>query len=688
MQDVKQIRNTVILGHGNSGKTTLAEALLYNAGVVNRLGKVDDGTAAMDFEPEETKRKITIGASTAHVSWKKNDLFLIDTPGDDNFVNETANAVQVADSAVLTIGAVLGVRNQTERFVDYVLAKRLPRLIAITKMDRERANFTKTINEIRDNFSLTPVILHAPIGEEQDFRGVVDLVDNKAWFFAADNSGKVEPGEIPQDLADELQGMRESLMEQVAETDDDLIEVFLEEGELTVEQLKEGLVKAVHAGMVTPVSACSALNNKGATFILDAIADLLPSPDQCTAWVGSDPKTEDPVERKGLAEEPFSALVFKTTADPFAGRLTLFRVCSGTLAGDDFYNASKDVTERHSNLYIMNGKEQTQVDKAIPGMIVAVAKLKETTTGDTLCDAAHPIIYDLGEPMSPVISYAVNAKKGDEEKLFSSISRMLDEDRTLKLVREAQTHETLLSGVGQVHLEVIKEKIKRKFGVEIDLSVPKVPYRETIKAKARVQGKHKKQSGGRGQFGDCWIEIEPLPRGGLYEFLDEIVGGVIPQQYRPAVDKGIQEAMEKGVIAGYPFVDIRVHLVDGSYHSVDSSEMAFKVAGSLAFKKAVLEASPVLLEPIMSMKIMVGKDHVGDVMGDLNSRRGKVLGMDSAAKYEVIEAQVPQSEILLYALDLTSMTGGRGTFSVAFSHYEEVPKHVSEKIIAASGAEG
>ncbi|MDH4319193.1 MAG: GTP-binding protein, partial [Desulfobulbaceae bacterium] len=362
MQDVKQIRNAVILGHGNSGKTTLAEALMYNAGVVNRLGKVDDGTAAMDFEPEETKRKITIGASVAHVPWKKKDLFLIDTPGDDNFVNETANAVQVADSAVLTIGAVLGVRNQTERFVDYVLAKRLPRLIAITKMDRERANFTKTINEIRDNFSLTPVVIHAPIGEEQDFRGVVDLVDNKAWFFAADNSGKVEPGEIPHDLADELQGMRESLMEQVAETDDDLIEVFLEEGELTVEQLKEGLVKAVHAGKVTPVSACSALNNKGATFILDAITDLLPSPDQCPAWMGSDPKTEEPVERKGLVQEPFSALVFKTMADPFAGRLTLFRVCSGTLAGDDFYNASKDVSERHGNLYIMKGKEQVQVE--------------------------------------------------------------------------------------------------------------------------------------------------------------------------------------------------------------------------------------------------------------------------------------------------------------------------------------
>ena len=369
------------------------------------------------------------------------------------------------------------------------------------------------------------------------------------------------------------------------------------------------------------------------------------------------------------------------------GGSTIFRVFSGTLAGDSFYNASKETSERFGQLYIMEGKEQKQIDQAVPGMIVAVAKLKETVTGDTLCTEAKSIVYDRLVPLNTVISYAVSATKGDEEKLFSSITRMLDEDLTLKLTRQQETHEVLISGVGQVHLEVIGEKMRRKFGVEMELKMPKVPYRETIKGKARVQGKHKKQSGGRGQFGDCWIEMEPMPRGGGYEFLDKIVGGVIPRQYRPAVDKGIQEAMEKGVIAGYPFVDVRISLVDGSYHAVDSSEMAFKVAGSLAFKKAVKEANPVLLEPIMEVAVQVPKDFVGDVMGDMNSRRGKVLGMDSAGKLEVINAQVPQKEIMLYAPDLTSMTGGRGTFQVRFSHYEEVPAHLAQKIIAEAKVE-
>jgi len=399
------------------------------------------------------------------------------------------------------------------------------------------------------------------------------------------------------------------------------------------------------------------------------------------------PKNQEDIERPGTIDAPFSAQVFKTMADPFAGRLTIFRVFSGILKGDSFYNASKDTTERFGQLFVMSGKEQKPVEAAIPGMVIAVAKLKETTTGDTLCEGANPIVYPMLEPLPPVIAYAVSAKKGDEEKLFSSISRLLDEDLTLKLNREQQTHETLLSGVGQVHLEVTSEKIKRKFGVELELHPPKVPYRETLKGRTTVQGKHKKQSGGRGQFGDCTIEMEPLARGEFFEFVDKIVGGVIPQQYRPAVEKGILEAMEKGVIAGYPFVDLKVSLIDGSYHNVDSSEMAFKIAGSLAFKKGVMEAQPVLLEPIVEMEVRVPKDFVGDVMGDLNSRRGRVLGMDSTAKYEVVSAHVPQAEILLYALDLTSMTGGLGTFIVQFSHYEEVPTHIADKIIADYQAE-
>ena len=687
MHDVKQIRNAVLIGHGNSGKTTLAEALLFTAGTIKRLGRVDDGSASMDFEPEETKRHITISTAFSHLAWKKRDVFLADTPGDDNFFNEVRFAARVADSAILTVGAVIGVRNQTEKFVDTIRERNLPCLICITKMDRERANFAKTLDQIRTTFDLNPVVLYLPIGAEDNFRGVVDIAGRKAWFFKTDGSGQSEAGAIPDDLIEEAETLRDNLMEYVAETDDDLIEKFLEEGTLTDQELRQGLARAVQAGKIAPVCACAPLANLGTSQVLDAIADLLPSPDQRPAEVGTNPKSKDLEERPGTADAPFSAQVFKTMADPFAGRLTIFRVFSGILAGDTFYNSSKETSERFGQLYIMEGKEQKQIDRAVPGMIVAVAKLKETVTGDTLCVEAKPIVYDRLSPQPTVISYAVSANRGDEEKLFSSITRLLDEDLTLKLIRQQQTHEILISGVGQVHLEVIGEKLRRKFGVEMELKMPKVPYRETIKGRARVQGKHKKQSGGRGQFGDCWIEMEPMPRGGGYEFLDKIVGGVIPQQYRPAVDKGIQEAMEKGVIAGYPFVDVRISLVDGSYHTVDSSEMAFKVAGSLAFKKAVQEANPVLLEPIMEVAIQVPKEFVGDVMGDLNSRRGKVLGMDSADKCEVINAHVPQKEILLYAPDLTSMTGGRGTFQVKFSHYEEVPSHLAQKIIAEAKVE-
>ena len=679
MYDVKQIRNTVILGHGNSGKTTLAEALLFTAGAVKRLGKVDDGTASMDFEEEEIKRQVSTSAAFNHLNWKKNEIFLIDTPGDDNFVNEAKFAAQVTDSALLVVGAVLGVRNQTERFVDFVQDRRLPCLICISKMDRERANFKKTVDEIKESFDLNPVVLYLPIGAESNFKGVVDIVGNRALLFKDD--GKVETGDIPEDMADEVASMRESLMEYVAETDDDLIEKFLEEGELTDEDLVSGLASGVRKGQIAPVFACAALNNAGSSVILDGITDLLPSPDQRPTVMGTDPRTGDLIERPGTTDAPFSAQVFKTMADPFAGRLTIFRVFSGTLQGDSFYNSSKEISERFGQLFLMEGKEQKPVDKVVPGMIVAVAKLKETTTGDTLCDEADPILYDRLEPMPPVISYAVSATK-DEEKLFAALTRLLDEDLTLQLTREQQTHEVLISGVGQIHLEAIKEKLKRKFGVEMELAIPKIPYRETLKGKTTVQGKHKKQSGGRGQYGDCTIELEPLPRGEQFEFVDKIVGGVIPQQYRPAVEKGILEAMEKGVIAGYPFVDLKVTLIDGSFHNVDSSEMAFKIAGSLAFKKGVQEANPILLEPIMEMEIRVDKEHVGDVMGDLNSRRGKVLGMDSADKYEIVNAQVPQAEIQLYAPDLTSMTGGRGSFTVRFSHYEEVPAHIAEKIIA------
>jgi len=682
MQDAGQIRNTVIVGHGNSGKTTLAEAMLFTAGVSNRLGRVDDGSSLMDFEPEETRRNVSISTAFHHLKWNKKEIFLTDTPGDDNFVNETKFAVRVADSAVLTIGAVLGVRNQTRRFVDFVQERHLPRIICITRMDRERANFKKTIDEIKENFDLKPVVLYLPIGTEESFTGVVDIVANRGLYFTDDSSGKVTPGEIPAGMGGEVSALREKLMELVAETDDDLIERFLEEGELSREELRDGLKAAVLAAKLTPVCAVAALKNRGTSVLLDAITNLLPSPQERPAKLGIDSAGEL-VERKGMAGQPFSAQVFKTMADPFAGRLTIFRVFSGTLSGDSFYNSTKGVSERFGHLFIMEGKEQKTVDTAIPGMIVAVAKLKETGTGDSFCDEHKEdnILYEPLEPMPPVISYAVSAKEGEEEKLFSSITRMLDEDLTLKLTREPQTNEILISGVGQIHLEVIGEKIKRKFGVEMELRVPKIPYRETIKGSVTVQGKHKKQSGGRGQFGDCTIEMSSLARGEGFEFVDSIVGGVIPQQYRPAVEKGIIEAMDKGVVRGYPVVDVRINLIDGSFHNVDSSEMAFKIAGSLAFKKGVQEAEPILLEPIMEIDVKVDEDNVGDIMGDLNSRRGKVLGMDAVDNHEVIRAHVPLAEVQLYALDLTSMTGGRGSFTVKFSHYEEAPAHIFEKVI-------
>ncbi|MDX1776169.1 MAG: elongation factor G, partial [Desulfobulbales bacterium] len=589
------------------------------------------------------------------------------------------------DSVLFCIGAATGVKNQTAKFTDFIEERKIPTILCITRMDRERANFAGVIEGIKANLPFKPAITFVPIGSEENFKGVVNIINQKAYMF--DDKGKAKESEIPDDMADEIAVYRESLMEQVAETDDDLIEKFLEEGELTDEDLVEGLKSGVRSGEISPVSVTAAFRNQGVDLLLDMINDLLPAPVDCASHVGTDPKSKDVVEREPKPDAPFSAQVFKTMADPFAGRLTIFRVFSGTLSGDSFYNSSKDTSERFGQIFILEGKGQKPVESVGPGMIAAVAKLKETVTGDTLCAENAPIVYDPLIPISPVISYAVTAKKGDEEKLFGSITKMLDEDLTLQLTRENQTKEILISGVGQVHLEVIGEKIKRKFGVEMELHTPKIPYKETLKGKARVQGKHKKQSGGRGQFADTWIELEPLSRGGGYEFVDEIVGGAIPKTYIPAVDKGIQEAMEKGVLAGYPTVDVKVRLVDGSFHAVDSSELAFKIAGSLAFKKAAVEANPALLEPIMNISIRVPEDCVGDVMGDLNSRRGRVMGMDSEAKNEVINAQVPMAEVQMYAADLTSFTGGRGSFTVSFSHYEEVPAQIAEKIIEAAKGE-
>lgn len=686
MQDTSMVRNIAILGHGSSGKSSLAEAMLFTAGKIKRLGTIDGGNSSMDYDDEEIARKISINSSFENYTWKKTEVYLIDTPGDDSFYNETIFASKVSDGAVFNIGAVLGVKGQTIKFADLIAENKIPSMIVVNKMDRERADFDKTIAEIKEKLPLSPAVTQLPIGSEDNFKGMVDLISGKAYLFDSDGKGTMTETEIPADMAVDVEMYREGLMESVAETDDDLIEKFLEEGELTEEDLKAGLKKGVIAGEVSPVCVCSATLNFGTAAILDVINDYLPAPTDIGSKIGVTVEGDDEIELPPRPDAPFSAFVFKTMADPYAGRLTIFRVYSGTLSGDTFYNANKKTSERFGGLFVIEGKGQRQVDSAGPGMIVALSKLKETTTGDTLCSADNPITLEAPEPLAPVISYAVSAKKGDEEKLFSSITRMLDEDLSLKMTRQQQTGEVLVSGMSQVHIEVVGSKIKRKFGVEMELSLPKIPYMETIRGTARVQGKHKKQSGGRGQFGDCWIEISPIP-GEHFEFVDKIVGGVIPQQYRPAVEKGIVEAMEKGVLAGYPVIDVKVVLDDGSFHAVDSSEMAFKIAGSMAFKKAAPLAGLVLLEPIMNMVVKVGKDNVGDVMGDLNSRRGKVMGMDSSAKFEIITAQVPLAEVQTYANDLTSMTGGLGMFTVDFSHYEEVPAQISEKLVEARNAE-
>jgi len=684
MQDTAMVRNISVIGHGNSGKTSLVEAMLYTAGKINRLGKVDEGHASMDYDAEEINRKISINSSFNSYEWKKHQVYVIDTPGDDSFFNETISAAHVSDAAVFVVGAVLGVKGQTHKFAELIADHSLPSMIVISKMDRERADFYKTFDQIKEQLPVNPVMIQLPIGKEEHFSGIVDLVANKAYTFDGDKGG-LQATDIPGDMADEVESYREALMESIAETDEDLIEKFLEEGELGEDDIKAGLKKAVLEGEITPVSISCATANKGTAAILDIVNDFLPAPSEMPPRTGINPANDEAVECVPDADAPFTGYVFKTMADPYAGRLTIFRVFSGTLSGESFYNANKKTSERFGNLFLIEGKEQRQVDSAGPGMIVAVSKLKETTTGDTLCSQDNQIVLEAAEPLSPVITYAVSAKKGDEEKLFSSLSRMLDEDLSLKMSREQQTGETLVSGMSQVHLEVVGSVIKRKFGVEMELNLPKIPYMETIRGSAKAQGRHKKQSGGRGQFGDCWIELSPIP-GEKFEFVDKIVGGVIPQQYRPAVEKGILESMERGVLAGYPVTDVKVVLYDGSYHTVDSSEMAFKIAGSLAFKQAAPEAGLVLLEPIMEMVITVGKDSVGDIMGDLNSRRGRVLGMDSGPKGEVVTAQVPMAEIQTYANDLTSMTGGLGSFTVKFDHYEEVPAQITEKIVAERNA--
>lgn len=680
-EKIESLRNIAFIAHGGAGKTSLAEVMLFNTGVTNRLGRVEEGNTVMDFEPEELKRNISLSSGFHQFNWKKHIISLIDTPGDQNFFSDTRSCMQAADGYIVVIDAVDGVKVQTEQAWDFAEEFNQPIAIFINKLDRERSDFMRAFKEAAECFDPKPIIIQLPIGSQTNFNGVVDLVAMKAYTY--DAKGKAIKTDIPSDMQELVEAEREALVENVVESDDDLLERYLEGDSLSNDEIRSALKKGTLSRTFVPVLCGSATKNIGIDLLQDFIVNCMPSPLDRGPWIADDPAGEGEIECLPDPKAPFSAFVFKTVADPFAGRLSIFRVVSGTLGSDGtFYNINKNTSERYNQLLKLAGKEQKQVTGAAPGSIVAVAKLKETTTGDTLCNDGRKLKFRCAEPLPALISFAVKAKsKGDEDKIFISLSKLLEEDIALQLTRNPETKQILLSGMGRVHIEVTTEKLKRKFNVEVQLETPKIPYKETITKKVRVQGKHKKQTGGHGQYGDCWIQLEPLPRGKGFEFENKIVGGVIPKQYIPAVEKGVIESCQRGVLCGVPCVDFKVILDDGSFHAVDSSEMAFKIAGSLAFRKAAAEAGPVLLEPIMNIAITTPDEYMGDIMGDLNSRRGRVLGMDSKGKNQVINAQVPMAEFLTYAPDLGSITGGRGIFTIEFSHYDEIPAQISQKIV-------
>lgn len=681
-ETIERTRTFALIGHGGSGKTSLAESFLFAAGLSKRLGRVDDGNSVFDSEPEEINRKVTISASYHDLTWKKHQLYLADTPGDDNFLNDSRASLQGVDGCVLVGDAVDGIKVQGEKAWSFAKDFGLPGLAIINKMDRERADFASAVEKLASNLDTTVVPICLPIGKEAAFSGLVDVLNEKAYTWTDDGSGKMTAGDVPDDMADDAAEAKEQLIEAIAEADDSLLERYLEGEELSKEELAAGLRAAVLQGVFLPVIPAAAGKNMCAQTVLDVIVDAIPSPLDRPAMSGLNGEQEISVSPD--ADAPFVGLVFKTVADPFAGRLSMIRVFQGTLTPDsNVYNATKMSKERFGPLFVPRGKDQQNIEQALPGAIVAVAKLKDTVTGDTLCAEKPGLVLSFPDPLPPVISYACSPKeKGDEEKTYAAINRLVEEDESLSLQRDARTGDMLLSGMGQVHIETTLDKLKRKFGGEVVLETPKVPYLETIRKKVTgIQGKYKKQSGGRGQYGDAVIDMEPTPQGEGYVFDDKIVGGVIPRQFIPAVDKGIAERCLQGVLAGYQMVDFKVSLIFGSYHSVDSSEMAFKVAGSMAFQKAAAAASPTILEPIMNMEVICPEDAMGDVMGDLNSRRGKVLGMDAKGSSQVIKALVPLAEVLRYAPDLTSMTGGRGAFTMTHDHYEEVPAMLQDKVI-------
>jgi elongation factor G len=670
-----KIRNVAVVGHRGTGKTSLVEAMLFQAGAINRLGAVEQGTTTSDWDEDEQRRQMSLAASLCHLEWQGRKINLIDTPGDAGFGGDTVAALRVVEGALFVVSAVMGVEVQTSRVWERAEQLELPRLVFVNMLDRERADFFRVLEQLRGQLSDRCVAVHLPIGSEHELTGIVDLLHVNAY---SSPEGQRDGGarEVPAELADQVAEYREKLLDAVVETDEGLMERYLEGEELGSEEVARALKDAVTRGELFPVACGVATENLGTTALLDLLVEGVPSP----------AKRPVPIELDGAGT---AAFVFKTVADPFAGRINLFRVLSGTLSSDTtVVNARSRAKERIGQLLALQGKEHEQAREFGSGDIGAVAKLKETTTGDLLLDAERDLQPPALDFPEPVMSFAVTPKaKGDEEKVATSLRRLTEEDPTLVLRRDPQTGDQLLSGMSQMHVEVAVDRLKRRFGVDVDLHQPHVPYLETIRKEARARHRYKKQTGGRGQFGECEIVIEPLPEREGYEFLDEIVGGVIPQSFRPAVDKGIQEARQHGELAGAPVEGVRVRLVDGQHHSVDSSEIAFKIAGSMAFKDAYQKADPVLLEPIMELEVSVPDDAVGAVNGDLNSRRGRLQGMDPRAGMTTIKAEVPMAEILTYSQALTSLTGGRGDYHMHFLRYEEVPSHIAQKVIAETKQE-
>ncbi|HEY2432098.1 MAG TPA: elongation factor G [Vicinamibacterales bacterium] len=684
--DAASLRNVALVGHSGSGKTQLVSALLYDAGAVNRLGKVDEGTSVTDYDEEAIARKHTLSAGVAYAEWNRAKINFVDTPGMANFLSDARAGLRVADAALVVVDGVAGVEVSTEKVWEAADELALPRLIVLNRVDRERASLDRSLVSLRSAFGRTVIPIQLPIGEEKHFRGVVDLVAMKALTFANDASGKPVDGAIPGDMLGTAETAREALIEMVAEADDSLMEKFFDAGTLSQEDLTAGLKRGIAAGKIFPVVLTSATANVGIQPLLDTIVACLPSPAERALKAKT--ATGDEIEIPARDGGATAAFVWKTVADPFAGRITLFRVLSGTLKADaTVHNVTRDTPERLGHLAVVQGKTQTNVPEIRAGDIGAVAKLKETQTSDVFGEKGATAVPPIRFP-EPVISYAIEPKsRGDEEKISTALHRLQEEDPTISYTRDQQTKELLLAGQGQSHIEVTVAKLKRRFGVEVMLKLPRIPYRETIRAAVEAHGRHKKQTGGHGQFGDCKVRFEPLPAGSDFEFVNDIFGGSIPRQFVPAIEKGIQDSRMRGFLAGYPMVDFRASVFDGSFHAVDSSEMSFKMAGSLAFKDGMARARPTLLEPVMNVEVYAPSDYAGDLMGDLNSRRGRIGGMDTRGASTIIRAKVPMSEMLTYEQHLTSATGGRGSYHMEFNHYEEVPAHLHAKIIAASKAE-